>query len=117
MISNSPLLVMLPAPSTSILPALQVTLPSLTSAAPVSQILAPPLMFKAPPLAIDSGPAKLPPLQVPTALLSITSAPGPLPPNTPALNVKPPVVNALLVKLAVPPLTVTLARRKALLAP
>ena len=59
-ISNSPLLVMLPAPSTSILPALQVTLPSLLRLAPLFQLFSPPLIFKAPPVVTTSAEPRLP---------------------------------------------------------
>ena len=98
------------------LPALQVTVPSLVKAAPASQILSPPLMFNTPPVEMVNGPAKLPPLQVPTLFTSSTK-PGPLPPSTPDVKLKAAVVSAELVKLAVPPLMMTFATLKPLLAP
>ena len=64
-ISNRPLLVIVPAPFTSMLPALQVTVPSLVSDAPVFQRFSPPLMLNTPPVATTSGADQSPALQLP----------------------------------------------------
>ena len=64
-ISNNPLLVMVPAPSTSMLPALQVTAPSLVSDAPLFQLFSPPLMLNTAPVVTTSGADQAPALQVP----------------------------------------------------
>ena len=108
-IANRPPFVIVPAPWISMFPALHVTVPLLVNKTPAPTALAPPLMARLAPLEIFKPPAKVPPLQVPLWLALSASSPVPLPPSAPDDKLSASVLAAVLLKLIVPPLMVTLA--------